>query len=177
MYIEILDNLINTFFEDLGFDEVECFMSYDFAYYNTTKEVSYTLFEMPLSDYGFRLYLEKTYPEIELCSMFTFSLLHELGHYLTWENMSKKKRLKSKKDKKRVEKTREYSEQDKIDKQIAYCGVYEERIATNKAVYLLNNNRELIKSFEKEFFKTVHNYYESLLKLSLDTTERKCYTN
>lgn len=176
MYVEMLDCLIDKFFENLGFDEVECFMDLDFAYYDTTKEVSYTLFELPLCDYGFKKYLMNTYPNIELCSMFTFSLLHELGHYVTWSGISRKNRLKSKKDKKRVERIKTYTDSDIINKQIAYCGVYEERIATREAVRILENNREVIKDFEKEFFDTLHKYYDILLKLPLDTKDRVCYT-
>lgn len=157
--VEKLDAIITSFFEMLGYSEIICFLDAEFAYYHTTKEIGYSLFEMPLYDIGFKTYLKKRYPNMKECSMFIFSLLHELGHYLTWDSISKKDKLKAKKMKKRLEKRREFTAQDTIQKQIEYCNLADERIATAKAVEILEKNYDTIINFEEIWFNAVMDFY------------------
>lgn len=157
--VEKLNNIITGFFEMLGYDEITCFMSTEFAYYNTTNEISYSLFEMPLCDIGFKTYLRNHYPNMQECSMFIFSLLHELGHYLTWNSISKREKLKAKKMKKRIGRKREYTAQDVIQKQVEYCALYIERIATAKGVEVLEENYDIIVNFEEVWFNAVMEFY------------------
>lgn len=157
--IEKLDNIITSFFEQLGYDEITCFMATDFAYYGNTNEISYTLFEMPLYDIGFKKYLKNHFPNMKECSVFLVSLLHELGHHLTWDGISKKQKLKGKKMKKRLERRRDYTSEDIIQKQIDYCNIYEERIATAKAVEILEEKYNIIVNFEEVWFNAVMDFY------------------
>ena len=154
---------IEKFYKNLGYDEIECFLDADFAYYQTTNEISYSLLTMPVNDAAFSEYLKEKYPDAPQINMFVFSLLHELGHYLTLPLISKKKRRKWRKKKKMLEKTRIYSDSDKYNLQLAYCNLPDERIATQKAVELLINNYDYVKQFEANVMKKIFEFYEKNL--------------
>lgn len=157
--IEKLNDVFNQFFVELGYPEIECFFSDEFAYYHTTEEISYTLLEMPLLDIGFKQYLKKTYPNLPECSMMVFSLLHELGHHLTMDSISRKKMLKCKKDKKRLEKEKVNTPNEIINQQMRYCALYDEMIATRKATEILIENYAYILEFENVWYNAVMEFY------------------
>ena len=157
--VEKLNKVFEQFFADLGYDEIECKISTEFAYYHANNLITYSLLEMPLLDIGFRNYLKKTYPCMPECSMMVFSLLHELGHHLTMDNINKKKWLKCKKAKKIVEKRKCYTNHDVIQKQFDYCKLFDEAQATKKAVYILIENYDYIIDFEEIWYNAVMNFY------------------
>ena len=159
-----LTKKVEKFFAELGFSEIECFMSNEFAYYSDSEEVSYSIFEDSLSDEGYIKYLHSTYDEIPPCSMFTFSLLHELGHHITLPTIKKSKRLKVRKAKKalnrKIRRTAKTAE-DIVNFQIVYCKLLDERIATRKAVEILKSNYKIVKKYDKIFNKEVNLFYKN----------------
>ena len=52
------------------------------------------------------------------------------------------------------------TDEQMIAKQIRYCKLYEEAIATKKAVEILIANYDYILEFEKTWFKAVMNFYK-----------------
>ena len=161
--IEELNDFFENFFFELGFEDIECFLAPDFAYYAGTNEISYSLIENSICDEAFSEYLKIKYPNAPTISMFIFSFLHELGHYLTLPKVSKKKLRKWKKKKKMLEKNVVCNSTDLFNLQFAYCNLPDERIATQKAVELLINNYDFIKQFEIYAMKMIQDFYKKNL--------------
>lgn len=155
---EKLNRVFEKFFEGLGYGEIECELSTEFAYW-TDDLITYTLIEMPLYDIGFKTYLKETYPKMPECSMMVFSLLHELGHHLTLDNIPKRKQEKCKRIKEKLLNRKCRSAKAVIQKQKDYCNIYDEKIATQKAVQILEKNYDYILKFEKIWFKAVMEFY------------------
>ena len=156
---ERLTAFIQNFFAELGFNEIECFLDNDFAYYNNTQEISYTLFSYEYSDAGFQKYLEQTFDYVPECLIMTLSLLHELGHYIH-RNHTKKEFLRYKKWANKLHKKKARTKEEIIAKQIAYCSLKEEAIATKTAVQILINNYPFIKTWERKLKKELTLFYE-----------------
>ena len=156
---ERLTAFIEKFFAELGFDEIECFLDNDFAYYGNTQEISYTLFSYEYSDAGFQKYLEQTFDYIPECLIMTFSLLHELGHYIN-KTRTKKEFLVYKKWANKLHKKRARTREEIIQKQIDYCSLKHEAVATKTAVRILINNYPFIKNWEMKLKKELTLFYE-----------------
>ena len=155
-----LNKAIHTLFEELGYDEIECSLESEFAYYPTKERIAYSLIEMPYSDIGFKEYLKETYPDCPECSMFVFSLLHELGHHLTLDDIEDNVYNKCWQQKRRLEKREPKTDKARIKLQKDYCKIYDEAIATETAVEILKNNYRIILNFEKVWFNAVMKFYE-----------------
>lgn len=156
---ERLNKFFERFFEDLGYPEVECFLDSDFAYYNTTNEIGYTLYTYPYSDEGFQKYLEMTFDYVPECLIITLSLLHELGHYIN-KCHTKKQFLHYKKWANKLHKQKARTREELINKQIKYCGLKDEAIATKTAVRLLINNYTFIQEWEKKCKHELELFYK-----------------
>ena len=63
-------------------------------------------------------------------------------------------------EKAKVENIKAITPKEKIEKQIAYCGLFEEKIATAEAVKILTENYEYIHSFETVWKKAVKRFYK-----------------
>lgn len=157
--VKRLNSVIEQFFVELGYPEIECDLGFDFAYYYGCDEIDYTIFSMSEADEGFRRYLKTTYPKMPKCSLFVFSLLHELGHHLTMPSFSDEdfKNYKIKKD--AIENEIANTPKEKIARQIKYCSLPDEAIATQKAVEILLENYNYITDFEKTCFKEIKRFY------------------
>ncbi len=158
--ISKLNSVFEQFFVDLGYPEIECSLAPDFAYYYGTDEITYSLFAMPEANEGFKRYLKMTYPKMPKCSMFVFSLLHELGHHITMPKYSEKDFKKWTRAKAKIEKQIPHTSEEKIKRQIIYCGLFDEKIATAEAVKILLMNYDYIHSFEKVWYKAVMDFYK-----------------
>ena len=159
MNFDNITEIIEELYSQLGFS-ISCFNSTDFAYYPTTEEISYTLFELPFSNDGYKQFLQKYYNFNIPCSMFTFSLLHELGHYVTLHTVSKKQKRRIKKAKKYMSKKICKTYNDSVMLQIVYCKLYDERIATEQAMSFINNNYSLIMKYDELIMKEIYSFYE-----------------
>lgn len=158
--IEELNEVFNDFFAMLGYEEIECELNIDFSYYYGADIITYTLFENPLSDIGFMTYIHNTFKNVPPCSTMVLSLLHELGHHVTMPSIKRKKWLKCKKDKRRLERVKTNTNKARIEKQIKYSSLFDEYIATKKAIEILNNNYDLILSFESVWYNAVMEFYK-----------------
>lgn len=158
--VEELNEVIEQFFVELGYDEIECSLDLDFAYYVGTDEITYSLFQMEEADEGFRQYLNKVYPNIPECSLFVISLLHELGHHITIPQYSKENFEAWSIVKKLLEKQKADTPKEKIEKQIKYCSLFDEAIATKTAVDILIAEYDFIHSYEEKIFKAILKFYE-----------------
>lgn len=152
--IERLTTFFENFFADLGYEEIECFLDDDFAYYNTTNEISYSLYTYDYADEGFQKYLDMTFDYVPKCLVITLSLLHELGHYIH-KSHTKKEFLRYKKWANKLHKSKARTREEMIAKQIAYCHLKEEAIATKTAVQILINNYSFIQDWELKLQKEI----------------------
>lgn len=102
---------------------------------------------------GYQDYFKKYHPEFEQypCNFFTFSLLHELGHYFTLPYARPASIANSRKAIKNLC----AKNMAPRKKQARYCELYVEKIANEKAIELIENNYEIIQKFEKRFAKLI----------------------
>lgn len=144
---EKLNNLINTFLKKIGCGELDVFMGQEWTYYNSTKEISYILWDHSYFDIGFMNYVKKNY-KCPTVSIFTLSLMHEVGHYLTINSLDRTKIYKSYLKKKKLEKVTANNIETAIKLQTYYCNLYDEKIATAKAIELIKKNYKTVLMFE-----------------------------
>lgn len=149
---EKLNETITIFLRGLGFKNIKVFKSDEFAYIlrDGKHSISYTLHDTAYNDLGFMKYVHKNY-KVPECSIFTLSLLHELGHYITFPYLNKKKMAKAQKAKKAINKMKVNSMKKAIAIQMKYSALYDERVATAVAVKLLKRNYKFILEFEYYF--------------------------
>lgn len=158
--VEKINRMFSSFMETLGYPEIECFLANDFAYYENTEEISYSIFSNEILDDAFIDYLHNTYGKLPEISFFTFSFLHELGHHITLPCIKKKVRRKIKKQKQIMERKNYTSDKDMYNLQMAYCKLLDERMATKEAVKILFENVNLIQAFDKKFAKEMHKFFK-----------------
>lgn len=163
--VELLNERIEYFLADLGYNNICCDLDIEFSYIyerKTSPKITYSFFSEPITDRGFKKYLEDTFgSSIPYCSIFTISLLHELGHHITIPRLSKKRLEKAIKEKERLENNyKGTTDRELSELQYNYCKLYIERIATKKAIQIIRNNREKIEDFEKDFFNAVERFYK-----------------
>lgn len=158
--VDELNEVFEQFFVELGYPEIECDIDTDFAYYYGTDEITYSLFSMEEADEGFMRYVNLNYPQMPSCSLFVLSLLHELGHHITMPKYNKADHRKWEIEKAKIENIKANTPKERIEKQIAYCGLFEEKIATAEAIKILIANYDYIHNFEKVWYKAVMNFYK-----------------
>ena len=148
---EKFNTLIEKFFETIGFS-VDCSIGLNFAYYPLSKEITYPLIDNTPKEANdaYKVFCKKQFNfDIDTyCNIFTFSLLHELGHYITFDTISKKKMRKIRKAKKYMSNYVCRKQSDFFDKQYVYCSLLDEKLATQTAINLILENQELIIAFE-----------------------------
>lgn len=157
--VEKLNRVINKLFANLGYEELESFLSTDFGYFYEQEKISYTILEMPLSDAGFKIFINKHFSNIPQCSIFTLSLLHEIGHHVTIDDISDKMYNKCQEKKNLLARQEVKTPQEIIARQVKYCGIYDEKIATAEAINILLENYTIILDFEQEFFAQLNEFY------------------
>lgn len=158
--VEELNDCITDFICKLGYDEVDCFLSTDFEYYDSTKEIGYSLFESASASEGLIEFIRKNYFHLPKCSLFTFSLLHELGHYLTLDSFTQKEKddYYEEIEKYTIEK---YDSKEEIKrKQMKYSATAIEKAATDVAIDILRCYYDIITDFEMEVKKKILEFYE-----------------
>ena len=157
--VDELNEVIEQFFFELGY-EIDCCLESDFSYYTGSEEIAYSLFIMENSDKGFKEFLKRAYSEIPSCSLFVISLLHELGHYLTIPTFTENEKRFFAFKKFILEKRKAKTDEEQIQKQIDYCYLPEEKIATDKAIEILITNYDFIHTYEKTIFSAILDFYK-----------------
>ena len=147
---EKLNELIEIFYEGLGYD-IEVEQGDEFCAYCKDDIISYTLHDIAYNDLAFKNYLQKNY-DLPPISTFTMSLLHELGHIITYPRLNKVKYFDAQLKKQVINRLTANSMKTAIAINTYYFGLYDEKKATDKAVELLLKNYEWCLKFEY-FFK------------------------
>ena len=155
--IDKLNDCVDDFFNELGYGEITSSLENEFAYYPDTEEITYTLFDTAYIDLGFQKYVQINYPNCPTISVFTLSLLHELGHHITGYSLLPVEWYEASLKKKAFRKTKCNDVQKAIEMQVEYCGLYDERIATNKAIEVLTENYQTCLDFELHFHNILRN--------------------
>lgn len=160
--IEKLNDVFNQFFVELGYPEIDVEFTNEFAYYYGQDIIAYTLLSMPDTDAGFINYLKKTYPSMPECSMFIFSFLHELGHHVTLPKLYGTKKWRQCKKRKSINaRMKDSTSEQMMTKQENYCKLFDEAIATKKAVDILCENYDYIVEFETTCANALKEFYSN----------------
>ena len=85
MYSSVLDKKINNYCKKFGIDKVFC--DKEFSYYPETDRISYTIIQYTTDDIIIQLINKKYNVDIEPF-YFIFSLLHEIGHHMTIDELT-----------------------------------------------------------------------------------------
>lgn len=157
--LDKLNDCVENFIFQLGYDGVTCFLYTDFGYYDDSKEIAYSIFETEDSSEGFVKFIQDNYYRLPKCSLFTISLLHELGHYLTLEKFSEKEREEYKVTIEKYSILPKDTREIIIEKQMKYSALPIEKAATDVAVDILRTYKNIVSEFEIEFIETLHEFY------------------
>lgn len=149
--IDKLNDCVDDFLNELGYGELTSSLEDEFAYYADTEEIVYTLFDIPYFDLGFQKYIQINYPNCPTISLITLSILHELGHHITKDSLMPEPWLEAALIKKSYRNIKCNDLKDAIEMEVKYCGLYDERIATNKAIEILTDNYQTCLDFELHF--------------------------
>ena len=136
--------------------EVNCYFSNEFAFYNTDDEVHFTLVETDRTARTFCNFVNRMGGECnDSWDSFTYSILHEIGHYYTLDDMNDTVYKLSHFIQTIVEKMYRKTKCEKI-----YCIYYylpHEKIATE---YAINFNKRLFNRMKKELKREIIKFYE-----------------
>ena len=162
--IEKLNSIVEKFFIGLGYPEITCNLNVDFSYCPNLEEITYSLFEVPIEQEAFKTFLKKHYPKKPYCSIFTISLLHELGHHITYYNYNKRELFIQKIKKAQLNikyKILAFLNVNNLFKwQIDYMNLKEEKTATDTAVKILEKHYNFIHNYEKTLQQAILNFYK-----------------
>ena len=163
---EIIDiiNILDDLFFELGYEELTAFLGTDFAYYGRDKEISFTFLTLDWADEGFLLYLNHTFPDLPQVSLLMYSILHEIGHHITYHK-GKKRYLRYKKAVKAIKLKKKESKAEKVQRQIKYCSIPDEAMATKAGMNILYCYTDLIKEYDKKLTTAYKKFYKNNLTL------------
>lgn len=138
---EILLNKVNEFINTIDdFENVT--LHKEFECFPTTKEIRIDVHCRP---YDYSLFLITLYARKNVpwgISLFTWALLHEVGHCMTEHLLSKRTNNHCLYAKAKIEKGKRPIED--------YYFLADEKLATNWAIRFVNNNYDIVKKFDNE---------------------------
>ena len=158
---DILVSLVNEFLEPF---EIDSDFASDFGYDAETETVYFSILINERSDRLFTEYIRKTF-NFKVPNIFIMSLLHEVGHYFTWSNFSKKRIKNAHKIKKIIESELKELTTSHPDYDIVYSKYFDlqiEKVATAWAVNYYKNNKERCDTFYSKFEAELHKQYSKL---------------
>lgn len=138
---EFINNIDD--FEEVG-------LGTDFMCYPTTNEIYIAVLASEISVDNFRDYLY-TQTSIRTISEFTWSLLHEVGHCMTWHSMNKRTINHCRNIKRKIIR-------GSIPKPVYYT-LTDEKIATNWAIQFVENNFNKVQNFDNKILKMLDLFY------------------
>jgi len=148
-YVEMLDKKLTDFAENFGIESVN--LGEDFCYSPASETITYTIYWQDNDDEFISLVDEKYNADIHDW-FFIFSLLHEIGHHETWDEL-----------------TQEDLDNDLLlrnaiaffDNQgLAYINLKAEHLATSWALDFIENNSEEVWKFQSECWEIIQKIYE-----------------
>lgn len=135
--LEIIDNIINNFTEThFG---VCASMDTDFFYDPEEDDITYAFVVSEVNDKMFMNCVHSIEPNLN-CDIFLLSLLHEVGHHFTWEDLTAE-------------------EQAYTPDGEEYYYSPKEIVATKWAVDYIYNNTNLVKAFWEELQPHILQFY------------------
>lgn len=153
MYSSVLDKKINNYCKKFGINKVVC--DKEFSYYPETNKISYTIIQYTTDDLITQLINEKYKVNIEPF-YFIFSLLHEIGHHMTIDEL-----------------TDEEWENDLLCRQMvipyigdeigqgkAYINLTAEDLATSWAIDYIDSHLKECAQMQDRFVKIINHYYK-----------------
>lgn len=144
-------SLCTDFIEDNISDDIESInLDTDFYCYPNTKEIYITVLApaTALDDFIANI---KTRTNINDISVFTWSFLHEVGHCMTWNYLSKRTQHHCEYVKRKIER-------GSID-YLTYYRLADEKIATDWAIGFIENNHKLVQAFDRMILAEITNFY------------------
>lgn len=156
-YIEELNSLINDFIRPCG---CKAEVDTDFAYYPNEKVVTWSPFMMDKADKYFSEFVTTKYAHIT-ADIFLWSLLHEVGHHVTYNKWQKNELENFTHTKELLENyinKFDISEEEEKDLYIGYFKLGDELCATEWAAQYMENYAGKIKKFWKKFIKVFNKF-------------------
>lgn len=147
----ILDYCFDFINEIDDFTSLE--ISTDFSCYPNTNEIFIAVLASQNAVDGFidNLY---TRTDIRDISVFTWSLLHEVGHCETWYLLNKRTEHHCNNIKRKINR-------GSINPEIYYT-LTDERIATDWAIRFVEQNHDYIKKFDRQIQRKLDNFYKEI---------------
>lgn len=165
--VHLLNSTITNFARSLGCTDVTFIIGTEFAYYPFDNTITYPLWQIEKADKCFIKYLRNQhYVAIDKkLNPFILSLLHEIGHYFTIEDIEEYVLLKCLKKKqreqKRISKRKCPLSKKQFEKKLfKYWDLPDELNANAMALYLLKNNRKRVKQFQNELADKFELFYK-----------------
>lgn len=144
-----MDRVINKFFKTVGANDLAARMGTDFCYYYYENVVDYSIIVSERMDRMFMDFAKSIGLKVE-CGVFILSLLHEVGHHMTIDEID--------------DDVYKYCEDvkanltDSDEDVMTYFNLPDEKIATEWAIDYINNNFEIVKVFSSHFQKVLLNF-------------------
>lgn len=142
--IETINRTIDAFISQFG--EYSCRMGTDFCVYLNENVIEWTLIYVENGGEAFYNNFVKRFPQAENLGLFTLSLLHELGHLETEDEI--------------IEDEREF---DKNISNEEYFNLPNETIATNWAGEWIESHLKEAESLDRKLEKIIFKFYEKYL--------------
>ena len=140
-YLKEINSIVNEFTSKFG---CKAFLNEEFYYYPALEAIEYTLdFGRPSKpNKEFLTSVRRHKPQVKL-NLFTWCLLHELGHHATEDDFDEEEMNRINKKRARVIKTKAH---------LPYYNLPDELAATTWAVNYANTHREEVLEFEDRIY-------------------------
>lgn len=152
IYLDELKKVVADFIEPFG---CKSEMNTDFAYYPNEQIVTWSIFMAEKSDKYFQDYVNTFFPNIEADS-FLWSLLHEVGHHMTYNEWTKDQ-LKLFEERK-VEAEKTANNEHESYGYYLYFSTEDEWLATRWAAEYMENNSEKVEKFWLKFVEVYNTF-------------------
>lgn len=155
--IKELNEVISAQLKPFGIESAS--LGAEFCYNNIEETVDYALTETVVDEW-FNEFVADTFGYIVEYT-FIISLLHEIGHYYTYDNLSDKMYYKTRKQKNKIEKRLQKIKNEEEEKELhfKYFGLYDEIIATQWAVDFAKKHPKKIRKMWRKIYPAIIEFY------------------
>jgi hypothetical protein len=144
-----LEQAIDKFIEPFGLSSK---LDTDFAYYFEKDLVTFSLFQIDAYN-DFILDAESRFPSVLGVHPFMWSLLHEVGHHETWDELTEEEIEESMQIKDSID-------TDNHSSKMSYYTCPDEYAATDWAGHYLEENREEVEDFWESLIPLFREFYK-----------------
>lgn len=169
-YIDELNCLVEKFVKPFG---CKAEVDTDFAYYPEERVVTWSPFIMDKADRYFNEYVTEHYPNIE-ADIFLWSLLHEIGHHMTYnfwtpETLTLAEQMKDWASK-QLNKEGVTEDQERLC-YLMYFSAHDEERATEWAAEYMETHSERVEKFWRDFVEA-YDVFLSFNKVEKNFSEK-----